>query len=334
MANLIKLLGRQGGSVRVLVDHPSQFLLLRQAFQISGYPTYVYINIDVSGQHSGLQPNGRDFSTIFTYIEELALQDGPFWFTFVGLFCKFGRYSQSVDVSTAIQIINIELTTLLDASPIQGIRLSVSADQSLLCVPVIATSQSREPQLQGLSDIAGTVATISEAGHNIEIHTGDYCMSDIQNINALTNLGVRDSLFDKIGSMPLTILTEVISLYSNREGNLTQPLIAVGSEILGTKSEICTNWGIAKQWNLEPHIIASDHHHLGWVVSHVEKGSSILEWTGSAELIQPVGCGQRLRIHPNDSASASEAFGWYYVVDSTRIGREDEVVDIFVRWRT
>ena len=68
-------------------------------------------------------------------------------------------------------------------------------------------------------------------------------------------------------------------------------------------------------------------------VHNVEKGTSILKWAGSAELIQPLHCGQRLRIYPNDAVSASEAFGWYFVVDSTRVGREDEIVDVFVRWR-
>jgi hypothetical protein len=38
-------------------------------------------------------------------------------------------------------------------------------------------------------------------------------------------------------------------------------------------------------------------------------------------------------LYPNDATSASEGFGWYFVIDSSRVGREDEVVDIFVRWR-
>ena len=307
---------------------------MQQVFQLSGYPTYIYINIDATGQHSGLQPNSKDFGILFSHIEQLALQEGPFWFTFVGLFCKFGKHSQSVDIPTTIQILNKELTTLLEASPIQGIRLSASADQSPLCVPAIAASQSRELELQDLLSIRRTMEAISEAEHNIEIHTGDYCLSDIQNVNTLTELGISDSLLDQIGSMPLTILTEVISLYNDREGNPSQPLIAIGSEILGPwKSDICTNWGVTKQWNLEPHVIASDHHHLGWMVHNVEKGTSILKWAGSAELIQPLHCGQRLRIYPNNAVSASEAFGWYFVVDSTRVGREDEIVDVFVRWR-
>jgi D-serine deaminase-like pyridoxal phosphate-dependent protein len=334
LANLTKILGRQGGCVRVLVDHPSQCLLLQQISQLSGYPTYILINVDITGQNSGLQPHSRDFRVLFSQIEQHALRDGPFMFTYVGLFSKIGSGPQSVDVSTAVQSLGQELRTLFESSPVQGVRLSIFADQSPLCVPAMASSQSGDPVPYDLSSIERTLGTISETEDSLEVHTTDYCLSDIQCVNTLTNLEVADTLFDQIGSMPLTILTEVISIYHDRDENLARPLIGIGSEILGrSKSDICANWGIAKQWNVEPRIIASDLHHLGWTVDHVERGSSILKWAGSEELMQPLHFGQRLRIHPNDATSASDAFGWYFVVDSSRVGREDEIIDVFVRWR-
>lgn len=223
----------------------------------------------------------------------------------------------------------------MDASPIQPVRLSISIDRAPLCLPTIFLSQSREPQAHDLSGIERPLVSISDTEYNLlEVHTGDYCLADVHCVNTLTTLGIADPLFNQIGSMPLTILTEVVSLYNDREENAPQALIGIGSDVLGrSKSAFCANWGIANQWNLEPHLVASAHHQLGWAVDKVEKKSSILKWAGSSDLMQPLSCGQRLRIYPNDSATASDAFEWYYVIDSSRIGKEDEIVDIFVRWR-
>ncbi|KAH9903750.1 putative serine dehydratase domain-containing protein [Xylariomycetidae sp. FL2044] len=43
--------------------------------------------------------------------------------------------------------------------------------------------------------------------------------------------------------------------------------------------------------------------------------------------------GQKVRLWPNHACITSSHFGWYVVVDSSREGKEDEVVDIFVRAR-
>jgi hypothetical protein len=40
-----------------------------------------------------------------------------------------------------------------------------------------------------------------------------------------------------------------------------------------------------------------------------------------------------LRIYPYDTKRASNEFGWYYLVESNRFGREDEITDVLVRWR-
>ena len=43
--------------------------------------------------------------------------------------------------------------------------------------------------------------------------------------------------------------------------------------------------------------------------------------------------GQKVRVWPNHACIAGAMFGWYLVVDSRLVGREDEVVDVWVRWR-
>ena len=67
----------------------------------------------------------------------------------------------------------------------------------------------------------------------------------------------------------------------------------------------------------------------GFQVSRVVPECGVLVWDGPEDVVQPLRPGQRLRVYPNDAAKASEGTGWYLVTDSFRVGREDEIVDIF-----
>jgi D-serine deaminase-like pyridoxal phosphate-dependent protein len=129
--------------------------------------------------------------------------------------------------------------------------------------------------------------------------------------------------------MPLTILTEVTSLYPGRGTNgKTEALVAVGTSVLGPKPHHLPDsvgWGTVDprppfQW------------HQGWAVQRADRESAVLTYENEnqANLLQ---CGQRVKIKPGDAASASAHFGWYFVVDSSRLDRGDEIVDIFVRWK-
>ncbi len=43
--------------------------------------------------------------------------------------------------------------------------------------------------------------------------------------------------------------------------------------------------------------------------------------------------GQKVRIWPNHSCITGAGYDWYLIVDSTLEGKEDEVVDVWPRWR-
>jgi D-serine ammonia-lyase len=124
--------------------------------------------------------------------------------------------------------------------------------------------------------------------------------------------------------MPLSILTEITSLYSGRGGNgKTEALIAAGQSAFGPESDLSMGWG-----TVGPAMPPFDQ---GWYVQRAKKESAVLVCKGVEEV--GLKAGQRVKIYPYDSAGASERFGWYFVVDSSRIDHGDEIVDIFVRWR-
>lgn len=60
---------------------------------------------------------------------------------------------------------------------------------------------------------------------------------------------------------------------------------------------------------------------------------SVLSWQGRRDFVERIHHYQGLRKYPKGAGAARESFGWYAVVDSSRVGRDDKIVDLFVRWR-
>lgn len=131
--------------------------------------------------------------------------------------------------------------------------------------------------------------------------------------------------------MPLTILTEITSMYPGRgEGGGTEALIAAGTSHLGVESQAYRGRGPRMGWGMVDQPMPPFDR--GWYVQKADGESAVLAYEVDSPPIA-LRCGQRVKIHPYDAVKASERFGWYFVVDSSRIDHGDEIVDIFVRWR-
>lgn len=73
----------------------------------------------------------------------------------------------------------------------------------------------------------------------------------------------------------------------------------------------------------------------GWIVGRFSQEHGILTWhkkTGR-QTLDELQVGQKVKLWPNHSCITASHFGWYFVVDHSRQGKEDEIVDIFVRAR-
>jgi len=73
--------------------------------------------------------------------------------------------------------------------------------------------------------------------------------------------------------------------------------------------------------------------HGGWQIGRISQEHGILTWIGPKEEEVPLAVGDKVRVWPNHSCVAGAAFDWYLVVDSRDKGREDEVADVWPRWR-
>jgi D-serine ammonia-lyase len=72
--------------------------------------------------------------------------------------------------------------------------------------------------------------------------------------------------------------------------------------------------------------------HVGWHVGRISQEHGILVWSGESHP-EELSVGQKVRVWPNHACVAGAGFGWYLIVDETRVGREDEIIDVWPRWR-
>jgi D-serine deaminase-like pyridoxal phosphate-dependent protein len=96
-----------------------------------------------------------------------------------------------------------------------------------------------------------------------------------------------------------------------------------------------SGWGYVMPWGLNNPTPGPDFpaFHDGWQLGRISQEHGILVWQGRKEHEVPLQYGQRVRVWPNHSCIAGACFDWYLIVDSRNKGREDEVVDVWPRWR-
>lgn len=191
-------------------------------------------------------------------------------------------------------------------------------------------------------------------GCHLEIHAGVYPTLDIQQLatNALPTSGPRAML--SWSDLALTILAEIASFYPARGPNGSpEALIGAGSIALGREPcKAYSGWGIVSPWN-RPGISQPEtgpESYTGWAVRRVSQEHGVLGWIGEWSSLKSesgsggldelsdgtkegMKIGERIRLWPNHACIAGVGFGWYFIVDSSREGKEDEVVDVWPRWR-
>ncbi|KAF8852545.1 hypothetical protein BDZ45DRAFT_678285 [Acephala macrosclerotiorum] len=325
-ADISRQLGRRGGNIRFLVDHISQVDLVERVGILSGYPPFVYILVDVGDQFAGVRPGTPEFQELFSRIEQIALGQGLLSMAFVGFFSDIAFPSEQVDLVSHLRLLDRQLTTLLHASPVEIIRLTIHAPPSLWCMLQTAEGAiSRE-----VSKIQHTLMVANKANDAIEVHSDEYVLLDVRSVVQEADQGINPSL--TYSDIALSILTEISSLYPRRgEKRCLEALISLGGSAFHT-GDGPVRKGVLSEWNMRSSGSNSSSP-LGWTVDRCHDDSAVLVWRDENSEPHSLACGQRVRIYPNDAKHAGEMFGWYYVVDSSRDGKEDEIVDVFVRWR-
>lgn len=353
LAAIGKALGE--GSISVLLDDPAQVKVLSRFKSISGITPLAHIKIDMGGKRAGVVGD----SSRFTELVDVALEaHGKEDILLSGLYSHAGHSYGGDSRVAAIKMLNDEVTALLkgaervatsakekNISNAPSLTLSAGASPTALSIQNLLSGQDDaeakgSPELQTEADtLSALFADVKQRGHAVEIHAGVYPTLDLQQLAAHS---ISSSLLSW-RDIAITILAEVHSNYPGRGANgTTEALIGAGGLALGREfckaydgMAILTPWG--RKGIEMPQGDVEDYR--GWIVGRFAQEHGILTWgggkdgsTGSAADQDALEVGQMVRLWPNHACITSSHFGWYFVVDEDRDGKE-EIVDVWIKAR-
>ena len=171
IANISRVLGRRGGTVRLLVDHEAQIPLLLQISELSGYPPYVYIVIDAGDRHSGVKPGSPELQRIFQQIEQIVLKEGPITVGFVGFYCGANPNPNITNKAQALLLLQQQLEALVRSSPVDELRLSLPETLAATYISELRDRVLELPPAEAaaMDSLERTMKTVDTRNHRNEV---------------------------------------------------------------------------------------------------------------------------------------------------------------------
>ncbi|KAK4194863.1 putative serine dehydratase domain-containing protein [Triangularia verruculosa] len=353
-------------SISLMVDHPKQLESASAIAHTTGaYPPLVFIKIDGGYHRAGVEPSptfinpdaaiqGGTRHPSEMLIDAVLAAEKENKCVLHGVYIHAGHsYGTRTDWA-ALGYLTEEFRICLDfaeairkRSPGHKLVMSVGATPTATAIqhPDIVSSSERngDGSVKKLREFITKWATGDNA-YQLEVHAGVYSTLDLQQLAT----HARDSSLLKAEDIAISVLAEVASLYPSRGKNsTTEALINAGCLALGREPVTdmgnvpgadYSGWGFAMPWGGKLTSNPVPGHdfprvHPGWQVGKISQEHGILVWHGEPEEEIPLEYGQRVRVWPNHSCIAGACFDWYLIVDSRNTGREDEVVDVWPRWR-
>ncbi|KAA6413128.1 MAG: hypothetical protein FRX48_02872 [Lasallia pustulata] len=345
------------GSISVLIDHPGQLDVLPALKEAAGFTIGLFVKVDTGYHRAGLKTNSSEFAVLVdTLLNHVELAG---WGELRGFYSHAGHSYGGDSEIAAMDMLVQEIGGLQDAAKfVKKKAANVSGSKAnrafVLSVGATPTATSIQNILRGGSQrqfpemrqhIARLCRIIEEANEqdetSVELHAGVYTLLDMQQLATRARPSATSTQHAEEQPSPLstsdvalTILAEIASLYPARDP--PEALIAAGSLALGREPCMSyTGWGVVSDWGL-PSQQGHGDRRSGWEVGRISQEHGILRKdTSSAGIVTPeLEIGRKVRIWPNHACIAGAGFGWYLVVDSTLPeGRQDEIVDVWVRCR-
>lgn len=328
-----------------MIDHPDQLQYVEAIQTKTGFPPLIFMKVDMGYRRSGVVPGSTECETL---IGQLLAREAEGKCVFNGIYAHAGHSYETREDWKALDHLAAEFKALEEvAASIVSKRPGHTLTLSVGASPTATSLQ--HPDLDGKTSdsSSNSVASINRflrdlkaLGYKLEVHAGVYPTLDLQQLAT----HARDHTLLSASSIAISILTEVASLYPGRgPEETTEALINAGCLALGRepcadlgseKGQHYAGWGIVMPWGLENPAPGEGFpaEHGGWQVGKVSQEHGILRWRSEPLDEIPLKVGQRLRIWPNHSCIAGAGFDKYFVVDSRRVGKEDEIVDVWPRW--
>ncbi|KAI1104603.1 putative serine dehydratase domain-containing protein [Jackrogersella minutella] len=353
------------GAVTVMVDHVDQVPYLASLKSSSAHAPLVFLKVNIGSNRAGVVP---DTPACAALVDALLASEQAGESVLLGVYSHAGHSYATRRDWEAMGILGAEFEALKRVAEIvrdrrapgkDALVLSVGATPTVTTIqhPDLACSTNGDAPANGTnnseaSDILTVVPTaylkqllktLKASGFALEVHAGVYPTLDIQQLAA----HARDSSFLNSSKIGISVLADIASVYPARgPGGSTEALVNAGCIALGREPcidmgpapghDYCA-FGVLMPWDQLADVLpvpgpGFPAEHKGWEVAKLSQEHGILQWVGPKEEEVPLRVGQRVRIWPNHSCITGAAHAYYLVVDSRNEGREDEIVDIWVRW--
>lgn len=361
------------GSISILIDHPAQLEYLEKINAEAkadhgpddgaAVVPHAYIKIDMGGRRAGVQLESLAFESVVGAALR-AHDSGAIILS--GLYSHAGQSYAGDSRAAAVEMMAAELGALLRGADaiiktrkggreLLPLVLSAGASPTALAVQNLLSGEVEklmdaggsgdgavsQELLAAVLGLGALLEQIHDSGHVVEIHAGVYPILDMQQLAAHPVASSTQSWRD----VALTILAEVYSVYPGRgDDGKAEALCGAGGLALGREfckayqgMAVVTPWGRRGEAGKEMGLPKCDvEDYEGWIVGRFSQEHGILTWSGKGGKgahVDDFTVGQKIRLWPNHACITSSHFGWYFVVDSDRVGKEDEVVDVYVKTR-
>jgi len=307
------------GSLSVLIDHQAQLDALAMITEIAGFKIGIFVKVDTGYHRAGLTTTSEQFEALVAHVLSSVEPAGNGYLQ--GFYSHAGHSYSGDSKENAMSFLMDELCCLEKAAQIcddlcgrsensrlRPLTLSVGATPTATSIQnnTGESTQSSSSQ-QKIGELKSCIERINKK-HEIEIHAGVYPILDLQ------QLATHASPPASAGSTPtadaspsassqslstadlgLTILAEVVSLYSRRESS--EALVAAGSLALGREPcKSYSGWGVISPWSRSSGIDGSPS---GWIVGRISQEHGVLTKGPDGKAQAELQVGQRVRIWPN-----------------------------------
>lgn len=342
----LALLGKRlgAGSISVLIDHADQLSHLQGFRDAAGFSIGIFVKVDIGYHRAGLPVHSQETTDLLRSIlehKEYGTSHELFGF-YSHAGHSYGGGSSTAAMKLLVQEIE-GLSSVADTAVFIAKEVGIEGSlhtRYVLSVGATPTSTSVEnllhkhpsPEIHEQMIELINAITNASASYSVELHAGVYPILDLQQLATKASPSPQSHgvpLDLTYSDIALTILAEVVSLYSYREPS--EALIAAGSLALGREPcKSYSGWGLVSVWDRTSNTIdASD-----WMVGRISQEHGILQRVSSLSRGDELSVGLKVRIWPNHACIAGAGFGYYFIVDSSLPeGRRDEVIDVWVRCR-
>ncbi|KAI9781146.1 MAG: hypothetical protein M1839_006254 [Geoglossum umbratile] len=340
---LIAVQGELGASaLSILVDHKDQLLALK-GFTDAGLPwprLFIKLGITHSSNGAGVGAQSDELKDLLDVITDAEKTQSQ-----VLLRGFYYRGSANYDEDTGTKVLESLLEDIVNA--VKAARFTRTATGQLkrpfiLSVGNTPAANSIRTALSGgnadltlaATSIRGVLAIANGEGLRVELCAAAYPFLDTLQLclNMSSPKGSGPCRDLPCSDIALTVLTEVTGIYPSPHRDTVA--VAVGTTILGHEADkFYEAYGMLTGWNIRGQKHVADTSRDGdrwWNYSKARECGIFSRDKGSGELV----VGQRVRIVPGQGSQVGRELGRYFVVDSERKGKEDEVVDIWVRWKS